>query len=119
MNNFVLPRLAVCLLLQGSSRNPLLVLLESHVVVLNRLREVPFSVLRSSPCIGSIDVVGIESQDLGEVLDGDISLLELVVAAAFDVESPYVEFVELQQSVTVSDGFLVKLDFEVATGTDE
>lgn len=71
----------------------LLILLQSHVIVFNSLCKVASLILTSSSRISSIDVVGIDAQDCGEVINALVYLTKLLKGATSDVVSSCIGWV--------------------------
>ena len=98
---------------------PLLVLFESHVVVVDRLSEVPSLVLAGSSCIRRVDVVWVNLEHRGEVVNRLVDLAQLLEGAPSDVESSCVLRVKLHQLVAVLDGLVEPPLFEQRRSPDK
>jgi hypothetical protein len=98
---------------------PLLVLLESHIIIINSLGKVASFVLTGSPRIGSIDVVWIDIQHCCKVLNALINLAEFLEWASSDVVCSCIVWIKLHQLVAVLNGFSKPPLLEERRGSDE
>ena len=98
---------------------PLLVLLESHVVVFDGLREVASLVLAGTSRVRSVNVVGIDFKHSGKVVDALLKVAELLKRTPSNVVCACVVWVEAHECVRVVYCFFEESLLEERGGADE
>ena len=92
---------------------------ERHVVVIDSLREVSPLVFTSSSGVRRIDVVRVDLEHRGEVLNTLVCLVKLFKCASSHIVSSSMQIIQLHQPVAILYRLLEKSLLEIAGGPDE